>query len=156
MYSREMLADIFTAWLKIESPPEKEGRWLMRWLQNQYAWKQESKVFLQTLTPLFLDLRQRFEVRLAEALRLTIARRRVPRRLLFHLLTLAKGVRCTTFCPFLMEMQKRGWICGTWQGCSITQLHHDSLLACLRPCPMATAGTECVATSCTPTRRSRV
>jgi hypothetical protein len=56
----------------------------------------------------------------------------------------------------LTEMQARGWICGEWQGCTIPQLHRESLLACVQSCPMATAGTECVATSCTPTRRSRV
>ncbi len=155
MYSREMLADIFTAWLKIGSSPEKEGWWLMRWLQNQYAWKRESRIFLQALQGVDSPLKSRFEERFVETLRLTTARRRVPRRLLFHLLTIAKGVRCTSFRPFLTKMQVRGWICGKWQGCSISQLHHDALLACIRPCPMATADMECVATSCTPTRRSR-
>ncbi|OGH67403.1 MAG: hypothetical protein A3B90_03065 [Candidatus Magasanikbacteria bacterium RIFCSPHIGHO2_02_FULL_41_13] len=134
-----LLADVLNVWLGMDS---WDVNWLLQWFSGENIGNEESSIFLKALaTRRMRSSRGQFINRLRvviDFLRESPAANLSP-KVIFHILTLAKGLQSPCLGPALVRLREAGKTQGVWGKQDLFLFYDEALRACVRPFPMVSA-----------------
>lgn len=134
-----LLADVLNTWLGMDLWDKK---WLLEWFDGEKIGQEEANNFLKALATRSMRCHR---AQFVDRLRLTMESLcespvQPPSKVLFSLLSLAKGLQAQSLKPPLIRLREVGKIQKEWNGQDLFLLYEEALRACTRPLPMASAG----------------
>lgn len=138
MYSDEMLRDILTAWLRIDSRTHQGAPWLAEWFLHPGCVDEESAQVARVVAGMEQESRSVFVERLNQTLEYAVQMDLPSHKLAYHLFCVVQGLASAEFQLFVLQLRDKH-MSGRWNGHDLFVLSARVYALCVERRPMVSA-----------------